>query len=149
MAPRRSRIAAPVLAAALVLAACGDDDTGPSTAGTVAETTSTSGAAATTSTTAAATTATTLPDGADQLIEVSVTGTTVEGGGRHAVAVGDTVAIVVTTDAVDQVHVHGYDVYADIGPDAPTTVLVEATVPGVWEVELHDTGTVLLELAVS
>lgn len=44
---------------------------------------------------------------------------------------------------------HGYDVYADVGPVDPTPVLVEATIPSVWEVELHDSGLLLVELAVS
>lgn len=88
-------------------------------------------------------------DDADQVIEVEVAGDSVENGGRHEVAVGETVAIVITSDVDDEIHVHGYDLYADIGPSGPATVLVEATMPGIWEVELHDSGLFLLELAVS
>ena len=86
---------------------------------------------------------------AHQVIEVAVVGDRVENGGRHEVAVGDTVALVITSDVDDEIHVHGYDLYADIGPAGPATVLVEATIPGVWEVELHDSGLLLVELAVS
>lgn len=89
------------------------------------------------------------PVKADQVIEVAVTGDAVENGGRHEVSVGDTVALVITSDVDDEIHVHGYELYADIGPSGPVTVLVEATMPGVWEVELHDSGMYLLELAVS
>ena len=88
-------------------------------------------------------------DDADQVIEVAIAGDRVENGGRHEVAVGDTVALVITSDVDDEIHVHGYDLYADIGPAGPATVLVEATIPGVWEVELHDSGLLLVELAVS
>ena len=151
------RRAAAILAAALLVAACGDDDATTTADETVVEETTASTNAAddggdttpsTTSTTAEATT-TTLPGGADQVIEVAVTGDSVENGGRHEVAVGDTVALVITSDVEDQVHVHGYDLYADIGPAGPATVLVEATIPGVWEVELHDSGLPVVELAVS
>lgn len=153
MASRPRRIAALVLAS-VVLVACGDDDsTTTADDPVVEETGTTTGAGDDGSTSSTAevttTTTTTLPDGADQLIEVAVSGDSVENGGRHEVAVGDTVAITVTSDVADEVHVHGYDVYADIGPDAPTTFSVEATIPGVWEVELHDSGLLLLELAVS
>ena len=153
MTRRRSRAAALALAAGLLVSACGDDDETTTTADTAAETTSTTTAATdeTTSTTASAPdeSTTTLPEGADQLIETAVAGGSVHNGGRHEVSVGDTVAVTVTSDIADEVHVHGYDVYADIGPEAPTTFLVEATIPGVWEVELHDSGIVLMELAVS
>ncbi|HAS10754.1 MAG TPA: hypothetical protein DCS55_09620, partial [Acidimicrobiaceae bacterium] len=88
-------------------------------------------------------------DDADQVIEVEIAGDSVDNGGRHEVSVGDTVALVITSDVDDEIHVHGYDLYADIGPSGPATVLVEATIPGVWEVELHDSGLFLLELAVS
>lgn len=88
-------------------------------------------------------------DDADQVIEVEIAGDSVDNGGRHEVSVGGTVALVITSDVDDQIHVHGYDLYADIGPSGPATVLVEATIPGVWEVELHDSGLFLLELAVS
>lgn len=149
------RRAAAILAAALLVAACGDDDTTTTADDTVVEDTTTTsttvdddGDDTTTSTTAAPTT-TTLPGGADQVIEVTVAGDSVENGGRHEVAVGDTVALVITSDVEDEIHVHGYDLYADIGPAGPATVLVEATIPGVWEVELHDSGLLLVELAVS
>jgi hypothetical protein len=86
---------------------------------------------------------------ADRVIEVTVSGDTVDGGGRQQVAVGDTVALVITADVIDEVHVHGYDLYADLVPGEPATVTFEATMPGVWEVELHDAGTALVELQVS
>jgi len=66
-----------------------------------------------------------------------------------AVAVGDTVALVITADRADEVHVHGYDLTADLSPGEPATITFEATVPGVWEVELHDAGLPLAELEVS
>ena len=44
---------------------------------------------------------------------------------------------------------HGYDLDADLAPGAPAELTFDATIPGVFEVELHDAGTVLLSLQVS
>jgi hypothetical protein len=48
----------------------------------------------------------------------------------------------------DEVHVHGYDLTAALTPGQPTELTFAATIPGVFEVELHDAGTVLLTLQV-
>ncbi len=86
---------------------------------------------------------------ADEVIEVNVTGEVVENGGRHRVATGDTVALVVFSDVADEIHVHGYDIYADVVPGEMTVVEFVADLAGVWEVELHESGTALVELEVS
>ncbi|TFV65291.1 UNVERIFIED_ORG: hypothetical protein E4P37_10310 [Bacillus sp. AZ43] len=86
---------------------------------------------------------------AGQRIEVTVTGGQVSGDtGRVPVPAGEHVVLVVTSDAPDELHVHGYDLTADLAPDTPATVEFDATIPGVFEVELHDAGTVLLSLQV-
>lgn len=153
--PPFRRAAALVAAASLLVAACGDDDT--ATTADPAEQTTTPDPTTTTEASPGAdhddadtTTSSTAPAvQADQVIEVDVRAGEVVGGGRHEVAVGDSVAILITSDVADEVHVHGYDVSAHLDPGATTTVLVDATLPGVWEVELHDLGSLLLELAVS
>ena len=48
----------------------------------------------------------------------------------------------------DEAHVHGYDREAELAPGTPATVRFAADIPGVFEVELHETGTVLLSLQV-
>lgn len=146
------RAAALVAAASLLVAACGDDE--PDTTAEPAEQTTTTTTQASPGAdpdgAADTTTSSTAPaPQADQVIEVAVRAGEVVGGGRHDVALGDTVAIVISSDVADEVHVHGYDVSAHLDPGASTTVLVEASLPGVWEVELHDLGSLLLELAVS
>jgi hypothetical protein len=91
-------------------------------------------------------TATTAPG---QRIEVDVAGGTPTGDtGRVPVAAGTAVTLVITGDVADEVHVHGYDVTADLSPGRPAELGFDATIPGVFEVELHDAGTVLLTLQI-
>jgi hypothetical protein len=86
---------------------------------------------------------------AGQRIEVTVTGGQVTGDtGRVPVPAGEHVTLVVTCDAPDELHVHGYELGADLAPGTPATVEFDATIPGVFEVELHDAGTLLLSLQV-
>jgi len=73
----------------------------------------------------------------------------VTGPGDAAVTQGDVVRIVVTADVSDEVHVHGYDLHADVTPDAPGVIEFTAVAPGVYEVELESAGLLLLELTVS
>jgi hypothetical protein len=89
------------------------------------------------------------PAAAGQRIEVTVTGGQVTGDtGRVPVPAGEHVTLVVTSDAADELHVHGYDLTADLPPGTPATVEFDASIPGVFEVELHDAGTLLLSLQV-
>jgi type IV pilus biogenesis protein CpaD/CtpE len=84
-----------------------------------------------------------------QRIEVRATGGAVSGDtGRVPVAVGTAVTLVVTSDAADEVHVHGYDLQTELAPGTPAELVFDATLPGVFEVELHESGTVLLTLQV-
>jgi len=69
--------------------------------------------------------------------------------GRVQVAKGTPVALVVTSDVADEVHLHGYDIEQELSPGTPVTLRFDATVAGVFEVELHEAGTVLLRLQVS
>ena len=86
---------------------------------------------------------------AGQRIEVTVAGGEVRGDvGRVPVDAGDRVTLVVTSDAADEIHVHGYDLTAAVAPDRPAELSFDATIPGVFEVELHEAGTVLLALQV-
>lgn len=147
------RAAALVAAATLLVAACGDDDTGP-TAEPAEQTTTTTttqpshgadhdeSADATTSSTAPA------PQ-ADQVIEVSVRAGEVVGGGRHEVALGDTVAIVIRSDVADEVHVHGYDVTKAVPAGRAVTVTFPADIDGKFEIEMHDSGEQVASLSVT
>ena len=88
--------------------------------------------------------------GAERRLEVTFAHGKASGDtGRVQVAKGTPVALVVTSDAADEVHVHGYDIVQELTPGTPATLRFGATVAGVFEVELHEAGTVLLRLQVS
>lgn len=65
------------------------------------------------------------------------------------VELGSEVHFTVVSDEAEQVHVHGYDLFFDVTPDAPATVMFIADVPGVFEVELEGSHTLIVELIVS
>jgi hypothetical protein len=82
-------------------------------------------------------------------IEVTMSGGQVSGDtGRVQVTQGEQVSLVITSDVADEVHVHGYELEQELAPGTPTTLTFDATVPGVFEVELHEAGTLLLTLQV-
>jgi hypothetical protein len=88
--------------------------------------------------------------GTDQRIEVEVSVGHVSGDtGRVPVAAGSHVTLVVTSDVADEVHVHGYDMEQELSPGQPAEIVFDATIPGVFEAELHEAGTTLLSLQVS
>jgi len=118
-------------------------------AGTPAPAAEESTSAATSSSAATSATASAPASPAGQRIEVQVTGGQASGDtGRVPVASGEHVTLVVTSDVADEVHVHGYDLEAELTPGQPTEIAFDATIPGVFEVELHEAGTLLLSLQV-
>ena len=148
------RACATLLAASVLVAACGDDD-GQRNDGVAADIdsidTSTTDDVDTTTTTATAIATDDEPedDVAGTLIEVVVSAGAVEGGGRTPIDLGETVTIRVTSDVDDSIHLHGYDVEVEIAAGAPTDLTFDATIPGVFEVELEAAGLELLELEIS
>ncbi len=58
------------------------------------------------------------------------------------------VELVVESELTDHVHVHGYDLMADVAPGAPATIRFKATAPGRFEIELEDRGIQIGELEV-
>jgi hypothetical protein len=67
---------------------------------------------------------------------------------RVTVEQGTTVRIVVISDEPDELHLHGYDLYADVGPGQEGVLEFVADQTGLFELETHDTHQVLLQLAV-
>jgi hypothetical protein len=132
------RSASGLLALALLLGGC---------AGT-APATEDDGAATTT-----AESATTTAEGsaaeAQRQIEVEYAHGQVSGDtGRVAVPAGAAVTITITSDVADEAHLHGYDLETELTPGEPARLQFDATISGVFELELHDAGTQLLTLQV-
>ena len=63
------------------------------------------------------------------------------------VTLGTTVVLEVLIDAADELHLHGYDRTVDVKPGAPVRIELPATIPGVFEIELHS-GVKLCDLRV-
>lgn len=68
---------------------------------------------------------------------------------RIAIERGQRVTLVVSADVTDEVHVHGYDLMADVAPGSPARISFEASVPGRFEVELESRAIQIAELRVS
>jgi ABC-type Fe3+-hydroxamate transport system substrate-binding protein len=127
--------------ATLVVTACGTTTPAAPASSTTAPTTSpitsTSAAGSPTSTTAQTVRV--------RYAEGKVTGDT----GRVHVALGSTVALVVTSAVADEVHLHGYDKKVDVPASGTATLTFTATIPGVFEVELERLSKTLVTLEVS
>jgi hypothetical protein len=129
-----------------------DDDNESGAGTTVAQTTTAETTEAPPATTEQATTeappATTAAPEAVHLNYVIVGGEPQGGIQRDSVARGRDVVITVTSDVADEVHVHGYDLMADVAPGAPATIRFTADAPGRFEIELENTGVQIAELEV-
>lgn len=68
--------------------------------------------------------------------------------GRVDVPLGTTVRLEVTSDVADEVHVHGYERELGLRPGETTSLQFVADVPGVFEVETHESSSLLLSLQV-
>ncbi len=138
-APVRGRLgAAAALTLLLALAACGSGDS-PTIAGPESTTTTPSSGAS-----APATTTTT-----GTVLAVTVRGgSVVEGASRQRASLNQPVTIRVTSDAADEVHVHGYDKRVEVAPARTAELTFVANIPGVFEVELERSHKLLFTLEV-
>jgi heme/copper-type cytochrome/quinol oxidase subunit 2 len=110
----------------------GDDETTPTT--TAAQTT-----------TAATTTA---PEPQVVRISVSVPGDKAPTVKHFTIQQGRQVVFVVESELADEVHLHGYDLSADVAPGAPATIRFKATAPGLFEAELESRSLPIAEIEV-
>lgn len=97
-------------------------------------------------TTAPATTAPTAPE----VVKISITvpGDKAPTVKHFTISQDRQVELVVTSALADEVHVHGYDLSADVAPGAPATIRFKANAPGLFEVELESRGLPIAELEV-
>jgi FtsP/CotA-like multicopper oxidase with cupredoxin domain len=73
-----------------------------------------------------------------EVSRIRVRGGAVVGGvQRVQAAKGDTVRILVTSDAPDEIHLHGYDIYEDAAPGKPARFVFRADIEGIFEIESH------------
>ncbi len=85
----------------------------------------------------------------DSVIEISVDDNGVVGGVVDAsVSTGDLVELDITSTVAEEVHLHVYDVMADLTPGAVTKMTFTADIPGVFEAELEGPGIQILNLEV-
>lgn len=86
---------------------------------------------------------------ADKTFEISFAEGKASGDtGRLKVSVGDSVSITVKSLRADEVHLHGYDLSAPVRVDLPAVLTFDAKIPGVFELELEDSGVQLATLQV-
>jgi heme/copper-type cytochrome/quinol oxidase subunit 2 len=60
----------------------------------------------------------------------------------------DAVITVTTPDTVEHVHLHGYDIFADLAPGQPAKLEFKADIDGVFEMELEDSVVPIAEVTV-
>ena len=61
---------------------------------------------------------------------------------------GDTVRFRVRHGEAEEVHVHGYDIKKDLAANETANVSFDASIPGIFEIELEHSGTPLGRLKV-
>lgn len=142
---RWARNAITVAAVAVLVAACasngndGDDGAGVEPSGAPSSTTSVGSAGGEESG----------PAEAETVVEVVVADGEVAGGVRRVeVGVGDHVVLRVTSDVGDEIHLHGYDLRADVAAGGTADLAFTAEIPGVFEAELEQLHLELVELEV-
>jgi hypothetical protein len=82
--------------------------------------------------------------------EIEVEGGAPVGGVQDLeVPAGEQATITVTSpDTTEHVHLHGYDIFSDLAPGKPAKIEFEATIDGVFEMELEDSVTPIAEVTV-
>ena len=68
---------------------------------------------------------------------------------RIEVTKGDHVQIVVSADAEDDIHLHGYDIEKTVEPGKPARFAFDATIEGQFEMESHTAEDAGLEPVVA
>ena len=128
-------VAAVVVAVlAFVIASPGGDDEGDKTSQTTPTTATTDTAGTNTTETQAEAPAPPKPE----VTKIDLRGGEVAGGPAEINAKnGDTVVIVVSADAPDDIHLHGYDIEKKVEPGKPATFRFKANLEGEFEIESH------------
>lgn len=126
----------------------GSDGTDTQSAATTAPTPATTAPPPTTTAPAPTTTAPPAAPKPAQVRIAVIAGRPVGGIRRASVDKGRRVAITVTSDLADEIHLHGYDVSAPVAPGEPARLTLTADVPGRFELEFEQRGIPIAELEV-
>jgi hypothetical protein len=135
-----------IAAVALFLVLREDDENGTETTQTTAQTTT---QATTTTdeqtTTKEQTTTTEKPEVATIVVK---DGEPVGGVQDLSFPEGEQMRFTVEANIEDEVHLHGYDVEEEVAPGQPARFDLQASIPGVFELELHHAVTQIAEITV-
>jgi hypothetical protein len=131
----------------LVFRPDGDDDEAATTRETTTEQATTTAEQETT--TEAATTTEPAETGPTRIRVTVRNGRPVGGVQRATLNQGDRVVLVVRSDVADHVHVHGFDLLADVDSGQPARFDFRADLTGRFEVELEDRRVPIAELRVN
>ena len=83
------------------------------------------------------------------VIEATISGGAVQTDSERVdVELGKTLRLVIVSDANDELHVHGYELKRPVTAGEELTLEFVADIPGVFEVELEESGLPLFELRV-
>lgn len=147
-----TRILTAFAAAALLTfgaVACGSDDS-KTTSGAQTSSTETSTPSTTTTTDDDnGATETTPPKKDDGTVIVVKGGEPVGGSKSIKVKSGDKVKITVESDADAEIHLHGYEIKKSAAPGEPAEFEFDADIPGIFTMEVEDSGTQIAEIEVS
>jgi hypothetical protein len=124
-----------------------DDDDGESAATTTTPTATAPATAEPAPTTTAETPTETKPAVTRIVVRVRG-GRPLDGIARATANEGERVVVTVGSDVSDHVHVHGYDLFADVGPGQPARISFIANLTGRFEIELEDRGRQIAQLTV-
>ena len=141
-----------ILLAIILFVALRPDDSEPAANTTSAPQTTTVQTTTEITTDQTTTVQTTTTTPADQPVRVNVEfrdGEVVGGVVRADIDEGDQVVLTVRADVTDEVHLHGYDLFADVTPNQRARITFRADTVGEFEAELEDLGIPVAVLTVS
>jgi uncharacterized cupredoxin-like copper-binding protein len=130
--------------------ACGSDDE-TTTSGAQTSSTTTEQTTDTTQTTDTGdTTETTPPPEKDEGTVIVLKGGEPDGGRKNiSLKSGDEGKITVESDEEVEIHLHGYEIKKTAKPDEPAEFEFDADIPGIFTMEVENTGTEIAEIEVS
>jgi hypothetical protein len=135
-----------MLVVVVVLTACsGAAQTPPTAEPSTTTTATTTPLAESTTTTAESTTSTTEPVD-PYAFDIVIEGSTVTGGGRISVPLGETVTLRFTSDIKDEIHIHGYELTLALEAGVTAEIRFLADIPGIVEIETHRNHQVVANL---